>query len=322
MRPSSPQEKELPPRCPSKPCRITPSFPSTRVTTRPSAAAAPGPNRSTAPRTCTFAAPRRSPTRPAGRSRRAEQSGCWDRSEHSSTRVIRSSASTREFITARSATVIVLASFRRPSGSCSVAAVRASRSRLTTSPNSPTSTRPGSKGQRMSTRKKPMSSPTLGANTITVERADGQSVTYDPRRLKGLNAYKETAREFATGERIQFTGQEKELKVPNRDLGTITSIKPGQMTVRLAGGTGRSITFDPDKVRGLDHCYAVTSHCSQGLTERRVIVNVDTTPAATSSTPGLHTSPSPALRPTLASTRTTQRTSYASWPATLTRPLP
>ncbi len=121
-----------------------------------------------------------------------------------------------------------------------------------------------------------MSSPTLGANTITVERADGQSVTYDPRRLKGLNAYKETAREFATGERIQFTGQEKELKVPNRDLGTITSIKPGQMTVRLAGGTGRSITFDPDKVRGLDHCYAVTSHCSQGLTERRVIVNVDT----------------------------------------------
>ncbi len=114
------------------------------------------------------------------------------------------------------------------------------------------------------------------ANTITVERADGESVTYDPRRLKGVNAYKETAREFATGDRIQFTGQEKELKVANRDLGTITSIQPGQMTVRLDGKTERSITFDPDKVRGLDHGYAVTSHSSQGLTERRVIVNIDT----------------------------------------------
>ena len=114
------------------------------------------------------------------------------------------------------------------------------------------------------------------ANTITVERADGQSVTYDPRRLKGVNAYKDTARVFATGDRIQFTGQEKELKVANRDLGTITGIQPGQITVRLDGKTERSITFDPEKVRGLDHGYAVTSYSSQGITERRVIVNVDT----------------------------------------------
>ena len=114
------------------------------------------------------------------------------------------------------------------------------------------------------------------ANTITVERADGKSMTYDPRRLKGVNAYKETTREFATGDRIQFTGQEKELKVANRDLGTITRISPGKITVKLDGKKKRSITFDPEKVRSLDHGYAVTSHSSQGLTERRVIVNVDT----------------------------------------------
>ena len=113
-------------------------------------------------------------------------------------------------------------------------------------------------------------------NLITVERTDGQSVTYDPRRIKGVNAYKETAREFATGDRIQFTAQDKELKVANRDLGTIASIEPGQMTVRLDGKKERTITFDPDKVRSLDHGYAVTSHSSQGLTERRVIANIDT----------------------------------------------
>ena len=114
------------------------------------------------------------------------------------------------------------------------------------------------------------------ANTITVERADGKNVTYDPRRLKGVNAYKETSREFATGDRIQFTSQQKDLKVANRDLGTITSMHPGQMTVKLDGKNERSITFDPEKLRGLDHGYAVTSHSSQGLTARRVIVNVDT----------------------------------------------
>ncbi|MGI4758547.1 MAG: ATP-binding domain-containing protein [Janthinobacterium lividum] len=48
------------------------------------------------------------------------------------------------------------------------------------------------------------------------------------------------------------------------------------MTVRLDGKTDRTITFDPDKVRGLDYGYAVTSHSSQGLTERRVIANMDT----------------------------------------------
>ena len=114
------------------------------------------------------------------------------------------------------------------------------------------------------------------ANTITVEKADGESVTYDPRRVRGVNAYKETAREFATGDRIQFIAQDKELRVANRDLGTITGIQPGQMTVRLDGKVERTITFDPDKVRGLDHGYAVTSHSSQGLTEREVFVNMDT----------------------------------------------
>ncbi|MGI4828532.1 MAG: hypothetical protein ACRYFU_10140 [Janthinobacterium lividum] len=101
-------------------------------------------------------------------------------------------------------------------------------------------------------------------------------MTYDPRRLKGVNAYKETTREFATGDRIQFTAQDKDLKVANRDLGTITGIEPGNMTVRLAGKTERTIVFDPDRLRSLDYGYAVTSHSSQGLTERRVIVNMDT----------------------------------------------
>ncbi len=113
-------------------------------------------------------------------------------------------------------------------------------------------------------------------NTVTVQRADGQSVTYDPKRLKGVNAYAETSREFATGERVQFTTSDKTLGVSNRDLGTVTKIEPNQITIRMDGKEERSVTFDPTKMRHLDHGYAVTSHGSQGLTERKVIANIDT----------------------------------------------
>jgi conjugative relaxase-like TrwC/TraI family protein len=113
-------------------------------------------------------------------------------------------------------------------------------------------------------------------NTVTVERADGQSVTYDPKRLKGVNIYTESSREFATGERVQFTNSDKSLGVSNRDLGTVTKMEPNEITVRMDGKDNRSVSFDPTQMRHLDHGYAVTSHSSQGLTQRKVIANIDT----------------------------------------------
>ena len=112
-------------------------------------------------------------------------------------------------------------------------------------------------------------------NTITVQRTDGELVSYDPKRLKGVNVYQEAPRDFAEGERIQFTASLKDLGVANRDLGTVTWIEPHQITVRLDGKDERSVTFDPREMRHFDHGYAVTSHSSQGLTTGRVIANMD-----------------------------------------------
>jgi conjugative relaxase-like TrwC/TraI family protein len=113
-------------------------------------------------------------------------------------------------------------------------------------------------------------------NTVTIQREDGQAVTYDPKRLKGVNVYREMQKDFATGDRIQFTAKDKDLGVNNRDLGTITRLESGQITVRTDGKNERTIQFDPAKMRHFDHGYAVTSHVSQGLTEGRVIANIDT----------------------------------------------
>jgi conjugative relaxase-like TrwC/TraI family protein len=114
-------------------------------------------------------------------------------------------------------------------------------------------------------------------NLVTVRKDDGQQVTYDPSRLRGIAAYREIEREFAIGEKIQFTAPNRDLQVANRDLGTIQQIdSDGKISVRLDGPKDRVVRFDAHQMRHLDHGYAVTSHSSQGLTSKRVLVNMDT----------------------------------------------
>jgi ATP-dependent exoDNAse (exonuclease V) alpha subunit len=114
-------------------------------------------------------------------------------------------------------------------------------------------------------------------NLVTVRTQNGEQVTYDPSRLRGISAYREIEREFAIGDRVQFTAPNKELGVANRDLGTIQNIDVDRnITVRMDDSEDKTVTFDPEQMRHFDHGYAVTSHSSQGLTSERVLVNMDT----------------------------------------------
>ncbi|MGO9084521.1 MAG: MobF family relaxase [Candidatus Sulfotelmatobacter sp.] len=112
-------------------------------------------------------------------------------------------------------------------------------------------------------------------NELTVEKANGEPATYDPRRLTGVNVYQEIEREFSAGDRIQFTAPDKSLGVANRDLAVIESIAPdGHVAARV--DNSHQIEFDASEYRHFDHGYAVTSHSSQGLTAERVLVHGDT----------------------------------------------
>lgn len=111
-------------------------------------------------------------------------------------------------------------------------------------------------------------------NMLTVQKADGAKVTYNPARLYGVNVYRELEREFAIGDRLSFTAPSKALGVANRDLGTVQQIgSDGQLTAKM--DNGKSVSFDANQMRHFDHGYAVTSHSSQGLAAERVIVNID-----------------------------------------------
>jgi conjugative relaxase-like TrwC/TraI family protein len=112
-------------------------------------------------------------------------------------------------------------------------------------------------------------------NRITIERENGSLQTYDPRRLSGVSVHREAEREFSEGDRVQFTAPSKELKVANRDLGTVEHVNSsGDLKIRM--DSGHEVRFNIREHPHLDYGYAVTSHSSQGQTADRVLIHVDT----------------------------------------------
>jgi len=112
-------------------------------------------------------------------------------------------------------------------------------------------------------------------NRLTVELRNRTERTYDTRRQQGVSVFREEMRSFSVGDRIQFTAPANELKVANRELGTIKSIgRNGRLTLKMDGG--RAVELDPHKHPHLDHGYAMTSYSSQGQTADRVLIHVDT----------------------------------------------
>lgn len=116
-------------------------------------------------------------------------------------------------------------------------------------------------------------------NLLIVRRGNGSETTYDPRRQMGVSVYREQKKAFSVGDRIQFTAPHHELKIANRELGTVENISPdGAMRLKL--DSGRNVSYVPQRHPHLDHGYAVTSYASQGQTAERVLIHADTELAA------------------------------------------
>ena len=112
-------------------------------------------------------------------------------------------------------------------------------------------------------------------NRITVELKDGRQSIYDPRRQRGVSVYRDEQRALSVGDRVQFTAPNHDLKIANREIGTITGINENnRLVVRLENG--QDLEVDPERHPHLDHGYAVTSYSGQGQTADRVLIHVDT----------------------------------------------
>ena len=78
------------------------------------------------------------------------------------------------------------------------------------------------------------------------------------------------ARQFASGDRIMFLRNERELGVKNGTLGTVQEVTPQRMVVRV--DDGRRLAFDLKDYAHIDHGYAATIHKAQGMTVDRAHV--------------------------------------------------
>ena len=80
-------------------------------------------------------------------------------------------------------------------------------------------------------------------------------------------------RAFASGDRILFTRNDRDLGLHNGMLGTVEQVGDAEMAVLLDGEPGempRRVIVSPDPYTALDHGYATTIHKAQGVTVDRV----------------------------------------------------
>jgi ATP-dependent exoDNAse (exonuclease V) alpha subunit len=112
------------------------------------------------------------------------------------------------------------------------------------------------------------------ANRLAVRLRDGTERIYDPRRQRGVSVFREEVRRFSLGDRIQFTAPANDLKIANRELGSVAGIDDaGRVSLHMDSGR---VQINPNKHPHLDYGYAMTSHSSQGQTASRVLIHVDT----------------------------------------------
>lgn len=130
----------------------------------------------------------------------------------------------------------------------------------------------------------------LGLQTLTkprlcwLIRVDVQALNDEARALRhaqgelGMELEFKTERAkrmFAENDRLYFLKNDKTLEVTNGTLGTIESIKEGQMIVRLDESDikdindERRVIVDIDKYNHLEHGYAATVYKTQGVTVDR-----------------------------------------------------
>jgi ATP-dependent exoDNAse (exonuclease V) alpha subunit len=111
-------------------------------------------------------------------------------------------------------------------------------------------------------------------NTLKVERSDGSTKEYDPRRLRGVAVYEKAERSFSEGDRVQMTAPHNAAGVANRELGTVERVdSSGDMKLRM--DSGRTAVVAAGEPAHVDHGYAMTSHSAQGATVDKVIVHAE-----------------------------------------------
>ena len=114
---------------------------------------------------------------------------------------------------------------------------------------------------------------------IALAGRDGRSIDWHPRQWGAGKAevFEATSMELRTGDRVQFTRNDREAGRNNGLGGTVTGIDPAtsQATLKLANGREQRLNLSDPRDTHLRHAYVQTAHAAQGQTAERVLIHAD-----------------------------------------------
>jgi conjugative relaxase-like TrwC/TraI family protein len=109
--------------------------------------------------------------------------------------------------------------------------------------------------------------------TVTLQKADGATIAWQPHRHKAVEVYAAEQRRLATGDSIRITRNEGEFK--NGEIVKVVKLEASVATIELKQGEQRSThQVDLNRNKHWDHAYASTVHSSQGATQYRAIFHI------------------------------------------------
>lgn len=114
---------------------------------------------------------------------------------------------------------------------------------------------------------------------ISLKAADGSAVDWRLRQWGAgkVEVFEPKTMELQSGDRVQFTRNDREAGRINGLRGTITGIDPErqQATIALANGREQRFDFTDPSDAHLRHAYVQTAHAAQGQTAERVLIHAD-----------------------------------------------
>lgn len=114
---------------------------------------------------------------------------------------------------------------------------------------------------------------------IALDARNGRSVDWHPRQWGAGKAevFEAKPMELRTGDRVQFTRNDREAGRINGLGGTVTGIDAAtnRATMKLANGCEQRLDLADPRDAHLRHAYVQTAHAAQGQTAERVLIHAD-----------------------------------------------
>ncbi|PNR90615.1 AAA family ATPase [Xanthomonas oryzae pv. oryzae] len=126
----------------------------------------------------------------------------------------------------------------------------------------------------------------LPGNTLVLQRQDGTTTKINPRKATQLSVYHLERAELSIGDTVRINRNDPGRDLTNGDrmrvAGLIGGVVKLESVEQRDGRPARSVELPVNKPLHLEHAYASTVHSSQGLTNDRVLIALDTKSRTTS----------------------------------------